>query len=535
MNNYYTLRHLVEEVNAKITDHRFDFAITPFKNVLEIYLSGSDSDYRLILSTDPSHTAFFLDEYRPPKKSNTLEFFNVLKGERVEDTNLVESDRFVTVTFTSGHKLLFKLFGNAPNAYLIDDEWTIQELFKDGHFQVGERAPEPKSPPDTREISKEMKPRNQLLRLNPQFPRAIISHIVSEHNIEGMSIEEVKQFVDRLTQQLLRRPTPRVLTTGDLCLWNHEFVSLEDEKSFESVNAAVTYAYREAMYLRQLHRERGELLTFMKQQQERLKTLRRQLEQSDKSLERADEYERLGHILMAYAHEPPPTADTIKRDDIYEPGNQITIEVESGASMAENAQNYYEKAEDARRSYKESKRRLKVTRQNLETLEQKIAELEELTYLKKIRKWKKENLEYLKELGYGRKEQTERLPFKSYQMDSYNLWVGKNARSNDELLQAAHKEDIWLHARGVGGSHAVIRMNNSKEFPPKQYILKAASIAAFFSKARGNNVAPVMYTKAKYVRKPKGGAPGAVFVEREQVEMVSPHSPEEVLNKATNE
>jgi predicted ribosome quality control (RQC) complex YloA/Tae2 family protein len=104
--------------------------------------------------------------------------------------------------------------------------------------------------------------------------------------------------------------------------------------------------------------------------------------------------------------------------------------------------------------------------------------------------------------------------------------VGKNAKSNDKLTSHAHKEDMWLHARGVGGSHTVIRMGNEKSMPPKKVILHAASYAAWYSKAKGMKTAPVMYTKRKYVYKPSGAAPGAVVVKQEEVVMVPPRKPE---------
>ena len=103
------------------------------------------------------------------------------------------------------------------------------------------------------------------------------------------------------------------------------------------------------------------------------------------------------------------------------------------------------------------------------------------------------------------------------------IWIGKNAKSNDEVTTRAHKEDVWLHARGVGGSHVVIRMENNKNLPPKNIIKKAAAVAAWNSKARGSSLAPVIYTKRKYVSKPKGAPAGTVRVQREEVEMVEPH------------
>ena len=39
----------------------------------------------------------------------------------------------------------------------------------------------------------------------------------------------------------------------------------------------------------------------------------------------------------------------------------------------------------------------------------------------------------------------------------FPVWIGKNARSNDKLFNLAHKEDIWLHAKSVSGSHVIIR------------------------------------------------------------------------------
>jgi predicted ribosome quality control (RQC) complex YloA/Tae2 family protein len=65
-------------------------------------------------------------------------------------------------------------------------------------------------------------------------------------------------------------------------------------------------------------------------------------------------------------------------------------------------------------------------------------------------------------------------------------------------------------------------MNNQKEMPPKNVLLKAAAVAAWNSKARGSNLAPVIITKRKYVTKPKGAPTGTVRVMRENVEMVKP-------------
>ena len=64
-----------------------------------------------------------------------------------------------------------------------------------------------------------------------------------------------------------------------------------------------------------------------------------------------------------------------------------------------------------------------------------------------------------------------------------------------------------------------------KQMPAMTDIVAAASAAAYFSRARGSSKVPVIYTRAKYVRKPRKAAPGKVVVEREKSIMVEPGLP----------
>jgi predicted ribosome quality control (RQC) complex YloA/Tae2 family protein len=87
---------------------------------------------------------------------------------------------------------------------------------------------------------------------------------------------------------------------------------------------------------------------------------------------------------------------------------------------------------------------------------------------------------------------------------------------------------LWFHARGVSGSHLIIRRANKKEKIPKNIIEKAASIAAFYSKAKHSKLVPVAYTEKKYVIKRKGMPPGTVQMQKENVVMVEPKNPEQI-------
>lgn len=125
-----------------------------------------------------------------------------------------------------------------------------------------------------------------------------------------------------------------------------------------------------------------------------------------------------------------------------------------------------------------------------------------------------------------RKEEIEaaskQLPFRMYKREGFEILVGKNARNNDELsFHFAAKNDLWLHAKDVTGSHVVIRHRAGKDLPP-MVLEYAAQLAAFFSKRKQDTLVPVIYTPRKYIRKRKGDPPGLVAVDREQVIMVEP-------------
>ncbi|MDP2363753.1 MAG: NFACT RNA binding domain-containing protein, partial [Ignavibacteria bacterium] len=81
-------------------------------------------------------------------------------------------------------------------------------------------------------------------------------------------------------------------------------------------------------------------------------------------------------------------------------------------------------------------------------------------------------------------------------------------------------------ARSVSGSHLVLRVENTKEGIPKDVIKKAASLAAYHSKAKTAGVVPVAYTFKKYVVKRKGMPVGQVSLLKEEVLLVKPEIPE---------
>ncbi len=100
------------------------------------------------------------------------------------------------------------------------------------------------------------------------------------------------------------------------------------------------------------------------------------------------------------------------------------------------------------------------------------------------------------------------------------ILVGRGPEENDALtVRVARGNDLWLHARGVPGAHVVVRVEKGRA-PDQETFLDAAHLALHFSDARGAPQAEVAATRAKYVRKPKGAAPGAVTFSQEKVTLL---------------
>jgi predicted ribosome quality control (RQC) complex YloA/Tae2 family protein len=113
------------------------------------------------------------------------------------------------------------------------------------------------------------------------------------------------------------------------------------------------------------------------------------------------------------------------------------------------------------------------------------------------------------------------VPLHVQSRDGFTLLIGKNSRQNEEVtFHQATANDIWLHARGVPGAHVIIKAAGRDI--PHTTIEQAASLAAYYSQARGTTTAPVDYTFQKHVRHMKGGGPGMVIYEREKTVYVAP-------------
>ena len=116
-------------------------------------------------------------------------------------------------------------------------------------------------------------------------------------------------------------------------------------------------------------------------------------------------------------------------------------------------------------------------------------------------------------------------PHKYTLKDGSTVLVGRNNKENDFLtFKTASSKDIWLHTKNIPGSHVILQSASAD--PAEESIYAAASIAAYYSKAKTSENVPVDYVPVKYVKKPAGAKPGMVIFTNNRTVWVNPKLPE---------
>ncbi len=124
-------------------------------------------------------------------------------------------------------------------------------------------------------------------------------------------------------------------------------------------------------------------------------------------------------------------------------------------------------------------------------------------------------------LAAGEDGPPEARPFKEYVgHGGHRIWVGKGGEDNDTLtFKVARPYHLWLHARGLPGSHVVVPLEKGAEVA-QEVLLDAAHLALHHSGAKGEPRGEVSWVPVKFVKKVKGGAHGQVLYTREKTLVV---------------
>lgn len=250
-------------------------------------------------------------------------------------------------------------------------------------------------------------------------------------------------------------------------------------------------------------------------------TFQERLQQSDQ----ADQYRQQADLLMAHLHNWEPGMKSITLVD-FETNKPIAIPLNPEKNAVQNAQALYKRHQKLKRARNAVEPLLREVQAEIQYLEQVEASLtpldtykgaEDLQTLQEIR-------EELIQQGYiDTPEQRSRdvpdpsKPYRYQTPSGFELLIGRNNRQNDQLtFRTASDYDLWFHTQEIAGSHVLLRLEPGS-VPDEADLQFAADLAACYSQGRQSDQVPVVYTKPKYVYKPKGAKPGMAIYKQEQI------------------
>ena len=257
--------------------------------------------------------------------------------------------------------------------------------------------------------------------------------------------------------------------------------------------------------------------------------IQRKLQIQDKELTATYDRERLrqfGDIVTANLHKITKGQTVLQAEDFYDP-DMKTVEIPLSVTLSpqQNAAKFYKDYGRMKTAEKELTRQIELGQQEYKYLQSVLEELnraETDAELEEIRQELHSGGYVRMDSAKKRMKQAKLSPMRFESTDGYPIYVGRNNRQNDELtFKLARKDDLWLHAQKVHGSHVIISCGGTT--PPDDTVTQAAQLAAYYAESVGGQNIPVDVTPVKQVKKTPGSKPGMVIYHTYRTVIVNPY------------
>ena len=313
--------------------------------------------------------------------------------------------------------------------------------------------------------------------------------------------------------------TPNIIYKGEeaiefssINLYSYEGKEYKKE-SFDSVSKMLYdfYSSREAFVLnRQKSSDLRRIVnTALERASKKYDLQEKQLQDADKK----DIYRVYGDLLNTYGYSLKGGESSFTTENFYDDNKEITIPLDKNKSAKENAKKYYDKYAKLSRTTKALSEEILKTKNDIEHLQSIQTALEVSSDDESLSQIRQELVDfgYIKKHSSAKKQKIASHPYHYISSDGYDIYVGKNNYQNEELtFKVATGNDWWFHAKGIPGSHVILKSNNEEELPDRAYE-EAAALAAFYSKAKDADKVEVDYIQKKNIKKVAGAAPGFVI------------------------
>ena len=323
-------------------------------------------------------------------------------------------------------------------------------------------------------------------------------------------------------------PRPQVLFDSEgksVDFTAFEYMSRQNmnRQTFETISEAMDAFYLSRDLAARIQQKSTTMHRVLKTNIERLERKLALQQEALLGSERMEEYRIKGELLTANLNLARKGEKSVLLPNYYEEGMpMLKVELDEKISPSANAQRYFKLYQKARNAKSLAAKQIEITSAELDYLEGQMDNLGKCSEEAALVEMREE----LEKLGYikpnrNRRQMKQLPPSKPMRFALSNgriVLVGRNNLQNDKLTFTAQPDEIWLHAKDMPGSHAIIVGEN----PDEETIRAAAQIAAAYSKGAQSSNVPVDYTMRKSVKKPSGARPGFVIFTHQKTLYVHP-------------
>ncbi len=553
---------------------RVDKIHQPSRDTVILHLKGREARAKLLLAANPAAPRLHLTAASPENPAEPPMFCMLLRkhlsGARLEEIRQPAMERAAAFCFACTDEmgdpttktLVAELMGKTCNLYLLDAGGRIIDCLRRIGLDAGAKrqalpglyfqAPEPVEKLDPRGLTEEdygnllRQPGADLLAdrlmdtlggLSPLVCReaALFAAGDTDARVEGADPGKLARDLHLFFEENLCHPRPSYYAQADGTPKQFAFCPI---RQYGSCREAESFSGLLDLYYTvrdQKDAMRQKSQAVRKTVSNLCQRLERKIAIQEKELAATYDRERLrqlGDILTANLHRIRKGQLSVEAEDFYDEAmKSVTIPLLPTLSPQQNAAKYYKDYGRMKTAEKELTRQLSLAREELQYLKSVLDELSRAGSEPELEEIRRE----LQAQGYvkadsGKKRiKTAKLPpMRFVSTDGYEIYVGRNNQQNDELtFRSARKDDLWLHADKVHGSHVIIACAGAT--PPDNTVTQAAQLAAYYAESAGGQNIPVAVTPVKQVKKIPSGKPGMVIYHSYRTVYVNPY-PDIVLD-----
>jgi predicted ribosome quality control (RQC) complex YloA/Tae2 family protein len=565
---------VADELNRNISGGRIYKVYQPEKDTLLLYIRSNNRNLKLLLSSNANKARVHLTEIEYENPASPPMFCMLLRkhliGGAIAGIEFSDYERIIGLLVEADDelgdksikKLVIEIMGRHSNIILLNESGKIIDAIKHVDQDVNrirEIMPartytlppsQNKAVPSRLDVQaflqsvrNDERPSSKILLsaisgLSPVLCREICFRAGVEPDmglkyLSGSAVQTLagalKHLIECWEQEAY---APCVVLDGAGKPVDYHAVSLTQYgkiEAFAGISEAIDRFHKTQEMKEHIRNKSADLIHLVKTNQERCeKKIRIHVATLEENAE-LDKYRLYGELITANIYNLKKGMSRCSLLNYYDSGETyLEITLDENRTPQENAQWYFKKYNKAKTAYAYASEQLKLSRRELNYLENVLYTLEEADSSESIEEIREELREqgYIHKTNKRRKNMPKSRPYEFASSEGYPIWVGRNNMQNDELtLKFAKPGDMWLHTKNLPGSHVIARIPDPI---PDKSLLEAASMAAWFSKARNSTRVEVDYTRVKHVRKPSGAKPGMVIYVNYNTVIVDPAEPKNI-------